>query len=269
VLAAYRLGGDSPIKMLLNQDDPQQAQRMLTYFSYFNRARMDEIHHTLSELARLEHIADAIVAQEQQLQATQQSLDQKNSRLNEQKQKQNKLLAQLNQQMSSEKTRLAQKQADRKRLEALFDEVQTLVEKSPRKQDVRPFKALKHQLPRPLAGRIIAAYGNPNTEGVGRWEGWLIAAPEGTSIRAVHHGRVVYSDWLRGFGLLMILDHGDGYMTLYAHNQTLMYDVGAWVNQGDVIGAVGRSGGLQEPRLYFEIRYRGKPQDPSAWLVKK
>lgn len=269
LLAAYRLGGDSPIKMLLNQDDPQQAQRMLTYFSYFNRARMDEIHHTLSELARLEHIADAIVAQEQLLQATQQSLDQKNSRLNEQKQKQNKLLAQLNQQMSSEKTRLAQKQADRKRLEALFDEVQTLVEKSPRKQDVRPFKALKHQLPRPLAGRIIAAYGNPNTEGVGRWEGWLIAAPEGTSIRAVHHGRVVYSDWLRGFGLLMILDHGDGYMTLYAHNQTLMYDVGAWVNQGDVISAVGRSGGLQEPRLYFEIRYRGKPQDPSAWLVKK
>ncbi|MDP2549268.1 murein hydrolase activator EnvC [Oceanobacter sp. 4_MG-2023] len=267
--AAYRLGGDSPIKMLLNQDDSQQAQRMLSYFGYFNRARMEEINHTLSELTRLEHIADEIIAQEQQLQRTQQSLDQKNRQLTQQKKKQNRLLAQLNQQMTSEKSTLARKQADRKRLESLFDEVQTLVEKSPRKQDVRPFKALKRSLPRPLAGRIIAAYGNPNTGGVGRWEGWLIAAPEGTNIQAVHHGRVVYSDWLRGFGLLMILDHGDGYMTLYAHNQTLMYDVGAWVNQGDVIGAVGRSGGLQEPRLYFEIRHRGKPLDPAAWLVKR
>jgi septal ring factor EnvC (AmiA/AmiB activator) len=267
--AAYRLGGDSPIKMLLNQDDSQQAQRMLSYFGYFNRARMEEINHTLSELTRLEHIADEIIAQEQQLQRTQQSLDQKNRQLTQQKKKQNRLLAQLSQQMTSEKSTLARKQADRKRLESLFDEVQTLVEKSPRKQDVRPFKALKRSLPRPLAGRIIAAYGNPNTGGVGRWEGWLIAAPEGTNIQAVHHGRVVYSDWLRGFGLLMILDHGDGYMTLYAHNQTLMYDVGAWVNQGDVIGAVGRSGGLQEPRLYFEIRHRGKPLDPAAWLVKR
>ncbi|MDP2505252.1 murein hydrolase activator EnvC [Oceanobacter sp. 3_MG-2023] len=267
--AAYRLGGDSPIKMLLNQDDSQQAQRMLSYFGYFNRARMEEINHTLSELTRLEHIADEIIAQEQQLQRTQQSLDQKNRQLTQQKKKQNRLLAQLSQQMTSEKSTLARKQADRKRLESLFDEVQTLVEKSPRKQDVRPFKALKRSLPRPLAGRIIAAYGNPNTGGVGRWEGWLIAAPEGTNIQAVHHGRVVYSDWLRGFGLLMILDHGNGYMTLYAHNQTLMYDVGAWVNQGDVIGAVGRSGGLQEPRLYFEIRHRGKPLDPAAWLVKR
>ncbi|MDP2607923.1 MULTISPECIES: murein hydrolase activator EnvC [unclassified Oceanobacter] len=267
--AAYRLGGDSPIKMLLNQDDSQQAQRMLSYFGYFNRARMEEINHTLSELTRLEHIADEIITQEQQLQRTQQSLDQKNRQLTQQKKKQNRLLAQLSQQMTSEKSTLARKQADRKRLESLFDEVQTLVEKSPRKQDVRPFKALKRSLPRPLAGRIIAAYGNPNTGGVGRWEGWLIAAPEGTNIQAVHHGRVVYSDWLRGFGLLMILDHGDGYMTLYAHNQTLMYDVGAWVNQGDVIGAVGRSGGLQEPRLYFEIRHRGKPLDPAAWLVKR
>ncbi|WP_221799993.1 murein hydrolase activator EnvC family protein [Oceanobacter mangrovi] len=269
IRAAYQLGSDAPIKALLNQDDPQQAQRMMKYFGYFNSARQQQIRFTISELQRLDHIAEAIQQQEQQLQATRNQLDQRNQQLQQQKTRQQTLLAKLNSQMSNEQQRLQQKQADRKRLESLFDEVRTLVEKSPRKQDARLFKTLKRHLPRPIDGRVIAAFGNPVTDGAGRWEGWLMSAPEGAPIKAVHHGRVVYSDWLRGFGLLLIIDHGDGYMTLYAHNQSLMYDVGDWVNQGDVIASVGRSGGLKEPQLYFEIRYKGKPQDPATWLAKK
>ncbi|WP_028293338.1 murein hydrolase activator EnvC family protein [Oceanobacter kriegii] len=267
--AAQKLGSDGPIKALLNQTDPQEAQRMMKYFGYFNQARVEQIHTTIAELQRLSRIEEEILAQQRQLQQTQSTLDQRSATLADQKRQQQQLLAKLQTQVSSEKQRLQQKQADRKRLEALLDEVQTLVEKSPRKNDARPFKSLKRKLPQPLAGRVVAAFGNPNSSGAGNWEGWLIAAPEGQPIRAVHHGRVVYSNWLRGFGLLMIIDHGDGYMTLYAHNQTLMYDVGDWVNSGDIIGAVGRSGGLTEPRLYFEIRYQGRPQDPAAWLARK
>jgi len=267
--AAHRLGSDGPIKALLNQSDPQQAQRMLKYYGYFNDARIDQIQHTISELQRLATIEDAIRESQQKLLTTRTSLDQQTRELGQRKQQQQQLLAKLDQQMSSEKQRLQQKQADRKRLESLLENVQTLVEKSPRRNDARPFKSLKRKLPQPLSGKVVAAFGNPNVGGAGKWEGWLMAAPEGQPIQAVHHGRVVYSDWLRGFGLLMVIDHGDGYMTLYAHNETLMYDVGDWVNSGDVIGAVGRSGGLKEPRLYFEIRYKGRPQDPAAWLARK
>ncbi len=266
--AAQRLGDQGPVKLLLNQDDPQQAQRMLRYFSYFNSARVQHIREILAELTRLDQIAELIVTQEKQLQQTEQTLIRENKRLQDGKAQQRRLLAQLQQKMNSEGKRLAQKQADRKRLEALLNEVQTLLINSPRRDDARPFTALKGKLPRPVNGRIVSAFGNHNNDAKSRWEGWLIAAQEGEPVHAIHHGRIVYSDWLRGFGLLTIIDHGQGYLSLYAHNQTLQRAVGSWVNQGDVIATAGHSGGLEHPYLYFEIRYQGRPLDPAAWLAK-
>jgi murein hydrolase activator len=269
IRAAHRLGGDSPIKLLLNQDDPQLAQSMLTRFGYFNRARIEQISLAVTELQRLARISDEIAAQEQQLRNTENALILQNQQLAQSRQTQKQLLASLEARVMSEKDRLRSKEADRKRLESLLQEVRTLVEKSARKNDARPFKSLKGQLPRPAQGKLLAGFGSANHEGTGNWEGWLISAAEGSDIRAVQHGRVVYSDWLRGYGLLMIIDHGDGYLTLYAHNQTLLYDVGAWVNQGDLIGTVGRSGGQRDATLYFEIRYRGKPLNPVSWIRRK
>ncbi|PHS66223.1 MAG: peptidase M23 [Thalassobium sp.] len=266
--AAQRIGSEGPLKLLLNQDDPQQAQRMLRYFSYFNNARIDHIHHILAELERLDKLAELIAQQEQQLLATEKSLLGKNREMATRKQEQQQLLAKLAGQMKNEQQRLAQKQADRKRLEALLSEVQTLLVNSPRKEDARPITSLKGKLPRPVNGRVLHAFGNRNNDSMNRWEGWVMSAPEGLPVRAIHHGRVVYSDWLRGFGLITIIDHGQGYLSLYAHNQTLLRDVGAWVNQGDSIATIGRSGGSTEPNLYFEIRYKGKPQDPAAWLKR-
>lgn len=268
IQAAHRLGHQGPLKLLLNQDDPQQAQRMLRYFGYFNSARIERINHIIAELTRLDNLAALIAASEQQLQRNEAELLQKNRALQQRKQEQQQLLARLQGEMKTEGQRLQQKETDRKRLEQLLSEVQNLLDNSPRKLDARPFSSLKGRLPPPLRNRVLQAFGSRRSDGAGRTDGWLLDAREGEYVRAIHHGRVVFSDWLRGFGLILILDHGQGYLSLYAHNQALLRDVGSWVNQGDIIASAGRSGGNADPSLYFEIRHRGQPQDPAVWLKR-
>jgi len=220
----------------------------------------------MAELVRLDQIAELIVQQEQALKSTEQSLLNKNKTLSSKRKDQQRILANLSKKMNTESQRLTQKQADRKRLENLLAEVETILANSPRQNDERPFSKMKGKLPRPVAGRVLKAFGNANSDTMSRWEGWQISVQEGAEVRAIHHGRVVFSDWLRGFGLLLIIDHGQGYLSLYAHNETLLRDVGSWVNGGDVVAAAGRSGGLTDPALYFEIRYQGRPQDPAVWI---
>ncbi|WP_320820393.1 murein hydrolase activator EnvC family protein [Thalassolituus sp.] len=266
VIASRNMGDESALRLWLAQDDPQQSQRLMRYFSYFNQARVENIEHTMAELVRLDQIAELIVQQEQALKSTEQSLLNKNTTLSSKRKDQQRILANLSKKMNTESQRLTQKQADRKRLENLLAEVETILANSPRQNDERPFNKMKGKLPRPVAGRVLKAFGNANSETMSRWEGWQIGVQEGAEVRAIHHGRVVFSDWLRGFGLLLIIDHGQGYLSLYAHNETLLRDVGSWVNGGDIVAAAGRSGGLTDPALYFEIRYQGRPQDPAVWI---
>ena len=131
--------------------------------------------------------------------------------------------------------------------------------------DHKPFAKLKGKLKWPTSGRRLKAYGESRRIGSLRWQGVVIAGKEGQEVKAVSHGRVAYADWLRGYGLLLIIDHGDGYMTLYGHNQSLFREVGDWVEKGEVIAAVGNSGGIDNHALYFEIRKDGKPTDPIRW----
>lgn len=266
VIASRNMGDESALRLWLAQDDPQQSQRLMRYFSYFNQARVENIEHTMAELVRLDQIAELIVQQEQALKSTEQSLRNKNTTLSSKRKDQQRILANLSKKMNTESQRLTQKQADRKRLENLLAEVETILANSPRQNDERPFNKMKGKLPRPVAGRVLKAFGNANSDTMSRWEGWQISVQDGAEVRAIHHGRVVFSDWLRGFGLLLIIDHGQGYLSLYAHNETLLRDVGSWVNGGDVVAAAGRSGGLTDPALYFEIRYQGRPQDPAVWI---
>ncbi len=266
VIASRNMGDESALRLWLAQDDPQQSQRLMRYFSYFNQARVENIEHTMAELVRLDQIAELIVQQEQALKSTEQSLRNKNTMLSSKRKDQQRILANLSKKMNTESQRLTQKQADRKRLENLLAEVETILANSPRQNDERPFNKMKGKLPRPVAGRVLKAFGNANSDTMSRWEGWQISVQDGAEVRAIHHGRVVFSDWLRGFGLLLIIDHGQGYLSLYAHNETLLRDVGSWVNGGDVVAAAGRSGGLTDPALYFEIRYQGRPQDPAVWI---
>lgn len=266
--SAQKLGDQGPLKLLLNQDDPQQVQRMMRYFDYFNAARIKNIQRLLAELQRLDTIAEQIQQQELKLQQSESRLLKQNRALTARKQQQKKLLASLSKQLSSREQRLQRKQADRKRLEKLLGEVQTLISNSPRKNDERPFRAMKGKLPRPASGRVAKAFGNRRDQHA-RWDGWLINTREGQKVRAVHHGRVVFSDWLRGFGLITIIDHGHGYLSLYAHNQTLFHEVGTWVNQGDTLALSGINQDSGKANLYFEIRHQGRPQDPAAWLKRR
>jgi septal ring factor EnvC (AmiA/AmiB activator) len=266
--SAQKLGDQGPLKLLLNQNDPQQAQRMMRYFDYFNVARIKNIQRLLAELQHLDTIAEQILQQERKLQQSESRLLKQNRALTTRKQAQKKLLASLSKQLFSKEQRLRRKQTDRKRLEKLLGEVQNLISNSPRKNDERPFRAMKGKLPRPASGRISKAFGNRRDQHA-RWDGWLINTLEGQKVRAVHHGRVVFSDWLRGFGLITIIDHGHGYLSLYAHNQTLFHDVGTWVNQGDTLALSGINQDSGKANLYFEIRHQGRPQDPAVWLKRR
>ncbi|CCK74527.1 Peptidase, M23B family [Oleispira antarctica RB-8] len=266
--SAQKIGNQGSIKVLLNQDDPQQISRMLKYYEYFNKARMDSIQTLIVNLKRLNNIENEILTQQNKLIKTEKSLLKKNKQLSNEKKQHKKLLVSLEARRKEKSNDLSQKQKDQKRLQKLINEVATLLDNSVRKQDARPIRSLKGKLPRPTKGSIVKAFGNSNSQARNKWQGWLMKGYEGSAITAIHHGRIVFSDWLRGFGLLLIIDHGDGYLSLYARNQSLLKSVGDWVYQGENIATLGSSGGFKEPRLYFEIRHKGKPQDPAAWLKR-
>lgn len=266
IRAAQRLGNDGPIKLLLHQNDPQKAQRMLRFFAYFNNARIERITEILAELERLDNLAELIADSQRELKQQEEKQLKNNQRLQRKKRHQETLLAKLQQSMANEKKRLSQKKKDRSRLEELLHEVQTILDSGPRSIDARPITDLKGSLPMPVRGRILQAYGAKKYPG--HKKGWLMAAEAGTEVKAVHHGRIIFSDWIRGYGLVLIIDHGRGYLSLYAHNQSLFRGIGSWVNQGDVIGRVGRSGGMDFDALYFEVRRAGKTQDPAIWLKR-
>lgn len=266
IRAAHRLGNDGPIKLLLHQDDPQQAQRMLRFFAYFNDARMERIKEILAELEHLENLAELIAKSKSKLEQQEQQQLKNNQQLQQKKKQQELLLVKLKQSMSSEQKRLSQKEQDRRRLEELLHEVQTILDNGPRSVDARPIKTLKGKLPMPTQGQILQAYGAKKYPG--HKKGWLIANQAGANVKAIHHGRVIFSEWIRGYGLVLIIDHSQGYISLYAHNQSLLRDIGSWVNQGDIIGTVGRSGGMDFDALYFEIRHAGVTQDPAIWLKR-
>ncbi|NRA23129.1 MAG: peptidoglycan DD-metalloendopeptidase family protein [Oleispira sp.] len=268
LVGAQKLGSQGSIKVLLSQDDPQKISRMLKYYEYFNHARMASIQSLIANLEHLNNIKAEILTQQNQLIKIEDNLLKKNKQLNLNKKQHKQLLANLENRRRQKSNDLEQKQKDQKRLQQLINEVASLLDNSARKQDARPIRSLKGKLPRPTKGRIVKAFGNYNARARNTWQGWLMKGDEGSAISTVHHGRIVFSDWLRGFGLLLIVDHGDGYLSLYARNQSLLKSVGDWVYQGENIATLGSSGGFAEPRLYFEIRHKGKPQDPAIWLSR-
>ena len=155
---------------------------------------------------------------------------------------------------------------DEKTVLKLLEQLRDAVADIPRQvDDTRPFAGRRGQLGRPLAGSVLAAFGGKLPDGRGS-DGWLVAGTAGAEVRAVAPGRVAFSDWLKGYGLLVIVDHGDGWMSLYAFNDALLKDVGDWVRAGDPLATVGSSGGQGRPALYFELRRNGQPQDPKPWL---
>ena len=265
VRAAWRMGNQQYLKVVLNQEDPNRISRMLTYYDYINRARAQQIKTYRDTIASLEQVRQQITSQNEALAANRISLKQQESALQTTQAKRHQTLLALNREIVRTGTRISSRIKDKKRLEALLDQITQSIDNLPTPGDTMPFAKERGKLLMPVAGRIIDHYGESRNNGKLRWDGIFIAAAAGTPVKAIHYGRVVFSDWLRGFGLLLIIDHGDGYMSLYGHNQVLYREVGDWVTAGETIATVGSTGGQTRPGLYFEIRHKGKPTNPQRW----
>ena len=268
--AAYAIGHQQQIKMLLNQQDPAEMGRVMVYFDYLNRAREQQISEFIegiTEKQRLEKKLTGALEEHQQSLATRKN--QKQALLSQRLQR-NQLLARLEQQISEQEQNLAGLEQSRNRIENLLMSLGELLADIPQSPtDRRPFKQQKGKLPWPASGPFLATYGEPRNQGDLKWKGVLIGAAYGSPVRAVSHGRIAFADWLQGFGFITIIDHGEGFMSLYGHNESLFKQAGDWVDSGEIIATIGDSGGQPLPGVYFEIRSRGKPVNPGNWCSRK
>jgi len=268
VRAAYQLGRQSQIKLLLNQESPQRVDRLLRYYDYWLEARADKISRYLATLKQLDQLEPRIQERSRQLTQNQKGLETRHRQLREQQRTRQQTLAKLNERIRSTDQKLGELRQDRARLESILEEMANSLAELALLGDGQAFSERKGQILRPARGPVRHAFGSPQLNGQVPRNGLVIAAPAGAPVMAVHHGRVVFSDYLRGHGLLLIVDHGEGYMSLYAHNQALYKETGEWVAPGETIARVGASGGQDQSGLYFEIRHKGRPLDPSPWLAQ-
>lgn len=265
VRAAYLLGGQSNLKLLLNQNSPQTVSRMLKYHDYFLTAHTDKITTYLNTIEQLNGLEPRILRNTQSLQRSRAQLQSRHRELETRRAEREQLLAKLNETIQNKDQELRQLTRDREHIEKLMDEIVASVGDRGNFNRNAPFADLRGRLPWPAEGRIAHRFGSDRIAGKMKWDGVVIRAAEGTPVTAIHHGRVVFAEYLRGHGLLIIVDHGDGYMSLYAHNQSLKKKVGSWVEAGEVIARVGSSGGQSGAGLYFEIRRDGQPTNPGGW----
>lgn len=272
IVAAYQLGRESRLKLLLNQDDPARVSRMLAYYNFFSDAQVEQIQELRTALATLDLMQADIDTRLLALNTLQQQAEQSLTTLQERRRDRATVLSGIEAQISSEQGRLQELTRDREDLEKLLQRLTSALADLPAHipSDMGEYLSpaqQRGQLPRPVAGKIRHAYGQSRAGGM-NWTGWLIEAETGAEIRAIAYGRVAYADWLRGYGLLIIIDHGDGFMSLYGNNESLLFEVGEWVQPGAVISTAGDTPGLEQG-LYFELRKEGKAVDPAAWLVRK
>lgn len=266
--AAYMAGEQDYLKLMLNQDDPARMARMMRYYQYLTRARMDEVERYTDTLEDIRRASAEIVEQQALLQQSREQLATNTQALRAQQTERTALLANLKGQSRSQGEKLASALAERAGLERLIRSIDEAIISIPTPAGSLPFAKAKGKLPLPVKGPVQARYGSQRGGDARlKWDGLLIGAPQGTAVHAVHGGRVVFADWLRGSGLLVILDHGSGYLSLYGHNQTVLKDVGTWVQPGEAVSTVGATGGLNSPALYFAIRHQGRALDPAAWCM--
>ena len=268
---AYVMGRADRLRLLLNQQDPTRASRVMSYFAYFNRERMKGIQAVQQRAERLERLARDAEDEARRLAELARSQEATRLRLEEARTRRAQVLRDLEASITSRAETLETLKRDAESLKLLVEHLRQHAQIRAELDIQRdPFAALKGQLAWPLLeNRILAAFGARKEESEIEWDGVLLATREGEEVRAVKDGRVIHADWLRGFGLLIVIDHGDGYMTLYGHNEALLREVGEWVATGDPIALSGKSGGRREPVLYFAIRHNGRPQDPAVWCASQ
>jgi septal ring factor EnvC (AmiA/AmiB activator) len=267
---AYAMGRQQQVKLLLNQEQPSAVGRMLAYFGYFSRARLQRIEAISASLEQLSLVEESIARKTAALTDLRASQQRESERLQEKKRARKQAVAALSRELENQGGKLKRLKTNEQELQELVSSLQELLVDIPvDASQQQPFKSLKGKLRWPTRGRLAKRFGSRRGSAGLKWRGVMIEAAEGGDVRAVAQGRVAFSDWMRGFGLLVIIDHGDGYMSLYGHNQALYKEVGEWVDTGEVVAQLGASGGQSASGLYFELRHKGQPINPVRWCAGK
>ena len=266
--AAYMSGGQERMKLLLNQQDPATLGRVMAWYGYLNDYRGDNIDVVSTRIRELAALSSELAAEEARLAEITRERSVELKTLGQAQEKRQALLASLRQKIDTESREVERLAAQEKDLSRLIAELTSILSDYPITSE-DPFRAHKGRLTWPVAGTLLHDFGQPRVGDSLKWNGVVMAAPRGSEVRAVYHGRVAFADWLAGLGLLVIVDHGDGYMTLYGYNETILKDAGDWVAPGDVIATVGNSGGQPQSALYFEVRSGTQPVDPADWVTRR
>lgn len=259
--AAHRNGRRHALRLILNQEDPARLGRALAYYAYFNQRRQRKIEAVRLGLDALRQAQSAVRAETARLAALQVEQEQKLGELRAFRAGREDLIARLQDYMSAEGRALSRLRENERELQALLQELKAMA--APPAAGP-PFDSLRGKLAWPIRGRLLKQFGNPKKAGL-KWRGVLIGAEPGSRVNAVSGGRIVFADRFRNLGLLLIIDHGDGFLSLYGHNRDLLKTTGERVQTGEQIATVGDSGGQRDTALYFEIRKGKQPLNPAEW----
>ena len=277
----YVTGQSDAVKLVLNREDPNEIARQLHYLGYVSRARAELLASLRYNLANLEKLAEETRDKSAELRALQNEEASQKRRLEKEKAERQHVYARVSSEIAQSRKQLSTLKRDEERLTRLIERLaKEVARKKPGKRITNqalpsadsgsgPFRKLKGRLRLPVLGELMNRFGSQRKDSGLSWKGLFISAEPGREVKAIAGGRVVYADWLRGFGNLMIVDHGDGYMSLYGNNEALLKQVGDETRAGDTIAAIGNSGGNPDSGLYFELRYQGKPFDPLPWVTLK
>lgn len=281
----YVNGRSEPLRVLLTHEDPNRTARHLHYLTYVSRARAEVVSGLRANLVAMAELSSATQAKQAEIAAVEREQAAERRTLEREKTTRRQVLESVSAQISQQKREYATLKRDEERLTQLVEKLARAAAAKPKPKprsgttektianaDVpqagggsAPFASLRGRLRLPVAGELVGRFGSPRPESGFSAKGVFIRTGTGQDVRAVASGRVVFAEWLRGFGNLVIVDHGDGYMSLYGNNENLRHRAGDEVRTGDVLAAVGASAGQEESGLYFELRYRGKPFDPLPW----
>jgi len=266
VYAAFTLGRQEKVKLLFSQQDPETLQRNLVYYQYFSNARVDLINAVQGNIDKIIETEQLIQQARLDLEKNQQTLNEQKKQLDQDLGKRKTIISSLDKQLKKQGGNLSRLEDEAKQLQNLIKSIEKLFVDAPESSISRKsFAKFKGKLAWPLKGKLRRLFGRTKPQSNLRWQGVRIEAASGSHVMAVSHGRVAFADWLRGLGNLIIIDHGNSYLSLYGHNESLFKTAGDWVEAGEVISSVGSSGVEEKPGLYFEIRKKGKPQNPTRW----
>jgi len=268
VRSAYMSGSQEKIRLLLNQQDPATLGRLMAYYDYLNGYRAENIEAVIAEIRELDALRGQIAAEEARLSDLARERYAELTRLNGSQEERSELLVSLRDRIKREGVEVERLAAQERDLTRLIAELTSILSDYPISSE-EPFSEHKGKLTWPVAGTLVHDFGQPRGGSTMKWNGVVMETPRGTEVRAVYHGRVAFADWLAGMGLLVIVDHGEGYMTLYGYNETILKKAGDWVAPGDVIATVGDSGGQSEAGLYFELRKGTRPVNPRSWITRR